>query len=122
MAAQYELNIDQGANFLITLTIKDETGATMDLTGFTFRGKIKTSFSDSVAVANFSFKILDQVTSRGLVEVSLTDTETAALVAPAQGTVRTLTKMVYDIESEDGSGFVRRWLEGDVLVSPEVTK
>jgi hypothetical protein len=122
MAAQYEISIDQGANFLITLTIKDEVGAPMDLTGFTFRGKIKKSFSDAASVVDFSFNLLNQVTDTGKVEVSLTAIQTASIPAPAQGTSRTLAKFVYDIESVDGSGFVRRWLEGDALVSPEVTK
>lgn len=122
MAAQYEINIDQGANFLITLTVKDEVGAPIDLTGFTFRGKIKKSFSDSSSVVDFSFNLLNQVTDTGKVEVSLTDVQTASIPAPAQGVSRTLTKYVYDIESVSAGGFVRRWLEGDVLVSPEVTK
>jgi len=58
----------------------------------------------------------------GKVTVTLTATQTAAIDAPAKGTVRTLTTLVYDIETEDGLGFVTRWLQGQAKVSPEVTK
>ena len=122
-AGNYDITIEQGATFKITLTIKDELGVVIDLTGLTFRGKIKKSFADTDAQANFDFNVLDQTDplTKGMVEVILPADQTEAIPAPAKGNMRTLTKMVYDIESENIGGDVVRWLQGSALISPEVT-
>jgi hypothetical protein len=122
MAAEYNINIDQGASFIITLSLKDSANDPINLTGINFRGKIKRSLADASSLADFSFNILNQTTDTGKVEVTLSATQTAALPAPASGVSRTVSKLIYDIESVDGSGFVRRWLQGLAIVSPEVTK
>jgi hypothetical protein len=124
-AGNYDILIEQGATFEITLTLKDVNAVPINLTGLTFRGKIRKAFTDVAAVANFTFAVQDQTSPStvGKVIVSLSATTTAALETSAKGTVRTLTTMVYDIESENPlTGFVTRWLQGQAMVSPEVTK
>ena len=123
-AANYDILIEQGATFKMTLTLKDVNATPINLQGLTFRGKVKKDFSDVVEKANFTFTVLDQsvVDNLGKVEVTISATQTAALVAVGKGTSRTLNNFVYDIESEDLSGFVVRWLQGLAKVSPEVTK
>jgi hypothetical protein len=124
-AGNYDILIEQGATFEITLTLKDYNAIPINLTGLDFRGKIKKAFTDTVAVAEFDIVPLDQSITEniGKVTVSLSATITAGLETSAKGTVRTLTTMVYDIESEDTvSGFVTRWLQGEAKISPEVTK
>jgi len=123
-AANYDILIEQGATFTMTLTLKDVSATPINLTGLAFRGKLKKDFADLVALADFAFTVSDQNIPEnvGKVTVTLTATQTAAIDAPAKGTVRTLTTLVYDIETEDGLGFVTRWLQGQAKVSPEVTK
>lgn len=124
-AGNYNILIEQGATFFVTLTLKDVNAYPIDLTGLTFRGKLKKAFTDSVATANFVFNVLDQTDPiyTGQVEVSLSPTITAALETSATGTVRSLSTLVYDIESQDNiTGEVLRWLQGEAKISPEVTK
>jgi hypothetical protein len=123
-AGVYDILVEQGATFSMILTLKDEYKNAIDLTGLTFRGKIKKAFTDTTSQADFVFNVFDQSDSstKGQVEVKLTATQTAAMSAPTKGAARTLTMMVYDIESESLAGEVVRWLQGDVSVSPEVTK
>lgn len=123
-AGVYDILVEQGATFLMTLTFKGSDGEPLDLTDLSFRGKIKKAFTDTVSQAEFTFNVLDQTEddTKGKVEVTLDATVTAAIDAPAKKNIRTDTMMVYDIESEDLEGVVVRWLQGDVRVSPEVTK
>lgn len=123
-AGNYDILIEQGATFEITLTLKDYNSIPINLDGLTFRGKLKKTFADVAAVANFTFTVLNQSIpdNVGKVTVSLSAITTAALETSANGTLRTLTTMVYDIESENATGFVTRWLQGEAKISPEVTK
>ena len=123
-AGVHNILIEQGATFQLTLTFRDETGSAIDLTDQNFRGWIKQSFTDVAAIATFSFDVLDQTdpNEKGKVVVSLDAATTESLPAQGKGTVRTITKMVYDIESEHAiTGFVVRWLQGEANISPEVT-
>jgi hypothetical protein len=120
-AGNYDILVEQGATFLLTITIKDTSGVPIDLTGQTFRGKIKKSFSDVTAQATFVCTLANQLTDPGKVTISLSAVDTAAIVINTQGTARVLTTMVYDIESEI-AGVVKRWLQGLAKISPEVTK
>ena len=121
-AGTYDILVEQGATFLLTITIKDTSGNPINLTGQTFRGKIKKSFADTIAQATFTCTLANQITDTGKVSISLTATDTAAIVLNTQGTARVLTTMAYDIESQDGSGIVKRWLQGLAKISPEITK
>jgi len=122
-AGVHNILIEQGATFQLSLTMRDETGTAINLTGQSFRGWIKESFTDVAAIATFTCTLLDQSdpATVGKVVISLSATITEALPAQGKGTVRTITKMVYDIESEDGDGVVIRWLQGEANISPEVT-
>jgi hypothetical protein len=124
-AGSYEMSIEQGAAFSLLLTITDSEAARVDLTGHTFRGQIRKTYSSTDIVVSFTFTLSDQTSgaTRGQVTVSLTATQTAAItVDAASGQTRPETKYIYDIESETGAGVVTRWLQGLVKVSPEVTK
>jgi hypothetical protein len=122
-AGTYDILIEQGATFSIILSLKDENFVAIDLTGLTFRGYVKKAFTDVTTEAQFTFQTLDQndPETKGKVKVSLTPAQTAAMTTNATGTNRTITTMVYDIESQSIAGEVTRWLQGEVKVSPEVT-
>lgn len=123
-AGVHDILVEQGATFSMVLVLKDENRNALDLTGLAFRGKIKKAFTDTTSQADFVFNILDQsnTATKGRVEVSLSATQTAAISAPTKGASRTLTVMIYDIESQSPTGEVIRWLQGDASISPEVTK
>lgn len=124
-AGTYDILIEQGATFSIILSLKDENFVAIDLTGLTFRGYIKKAFTDVTTEAEFNFEVLDQddEATKGKVKVTLTPTQTADMTTNASGTSRTITTMVYDIESLNNvTDEVTRWLQGEAKVSPEVTK
>jgi hypothetical protein len=121
--ATYDIDVKQGSTYELLITIKDPNDTEIDLTGHTFRGQIRTSTSDSTIQAAFSFVLADQVTNTGEVTATLSASATAAISLPENDKpTRKITKMIYDIESEDAGGIVTRWLEGDANISPEVTK
>jgi hypothetical protein len=123
-AAEQDILIEQGASFSMFMTVRDESFQPIDITEYTFRGKIKKDFSDSAAQAEFTFVKLDQTqeASKGKVEITLTPTQTSEIQTNSKGLSRTIVKMVYDIESQTPAGFVTRWLQGIAKISPEVTK
>ena len=120
---KYNITILQGATFSLGITIKDSTGMAIDLTGHVFRGQVRRTVSSSEIETSFSFVIQNQITNKGKVTCLISATDTAAItVTPSTGADRKITKMCYDIESEDTSGTVTRWLEGVAEISPEATR
>ena len=117
------VSISQGSDYILGLTLKDASGVEIDLTGYTFTGQIRKTVSDSVVQAEFTFNILDQVTDTGRVDVQLSAAVSSAiLLDKSTKSSRKITVMTYDIESDDGSGSRKRWLEGLVNISPEATR
>lgn len=111
-AAIYDMTIEQGANFDLTLTLRTPTDAPYDLTGYTGRGQLRTSYSAAEPAAAFAVSIPAPATS-GTVKVSLTAAQTASL--PARS-------LVYDIELVNADGYVLRIIQGTADVSPEATR
>jgi hypothetical protein len=123
MAGSYDMSINQGADYKLSLTIKDELGDPVDLTNHTFTGQIRKTASDPIVQASFSFTILDQVANTGRVDVLLSAAVSSGIqLERSTGVNKKITQMAYDIESDNGSGEIVRWLEGIVEFSPEVTK
>jgi hypothetical protein len=123
MAGRYDMNIDQGSDYRITLTIKDELGAAINLTGQVFSGQIRRTASDVVILASFTFNVLPQAgLTLGQVEVLLPGVTSSSIpVATSKSATRTPTIYCYDIESTS-FGVTTRWIEGLVTINPEVTK
>lgn len=121
-AGTADLTAEQGATFYQKLTLKDNTATLIDLTGDTFRGKVKKKISATDTIVSFTCVVLDQSTNTGEVEISLTPTQTAAIVLRKQnGVTRTNEEFCYDIERVISGGAVQRIMQGKFLVSPEVT-
>lgn len=123
MSSKYNFTLKQGTDFSIKLTYKDSGGALIDLTGNTFEGQIRKTASDPTIIKSFTFNVLNQVTNKGEVTMSLTNTETSGIFTnPSSAPERVTTKYAYDVERTDSFGKKSRDLEGVVEVSPEVTK
>ena len=109
------LLIDQGSTFSTTITGYDVDGNLMNLTGHTVAGKIKYNYSTGTSLVDFTASIQSGTNGAayvsGLVDLSLTATQTADLIV---GDLR------YDVEVTSGSN-VTRIQQGLVRVSPEVT-
>lgn len=119
MAVNKKFDVAQGATFSLLLTLRSN-GETIDITGYSFAGKLKAAFDDDTAAASFTFTIRDQTLYEGQVYAVLSAAVTASLDAPATD-ARTKTRYFYDIEMTDTSAQVFRILEGEIDVSPEVT-
>ena len=116
--AQYEdIIIDQGADQTIKLELVDTSGATKDLTGYSASAQIRKTYnsSDSDAVT-FSSQIQSPADD-GIVNLTLTNTQTSAMKSG---------RYVYDVEisfvDSAANTIVERILEGQVTVSPSVTR
>jgi hypothetical protein len=112
--------IDQGETWIQPLQWVNADGSPKDISDYTFRWQIRKSATDSTIIATGSYKIIDA--KQGMFYLKLTEEQTRAI--PTKGKEYSqLSKYVYDVEvlSSDGT-FVKRLLNGFILVSPEVTK
>lgn len=116
MAEYEEFTIDQGSDVAIELELVDHTGAKKDLIGHTITAKMKKSYSDSDGEAITFNSIISTPSTSGVVNLSLTNTQTAALVKG---------RYVYDVElsflDSSSNTIVERILEGRIQVAPSVT-
>ena len=122
-AGTLNITIEQGADFIRVLTLKDSLGATIDITGYSFASEIKDSTCGDI-VASFSFTILDQITNKGQVRwympAALTATIPAECVNASDGSFQT-TPYLYDVDMTNNSSEISRIIMGKANVSPEVT-
>ena len=118
MANVYDISIDQGSSLNLTLTATDSTGAYLNLSGYSARGKIKYGYGSTGYLLNINPSI-DSSYISGLINISLSADSTSLLP---------ITKAVYDIEvyttgaiGSTPSGYTFKVLKGYANVAPEVT-
>lgn len=109
MATKANIVIDQGTTFSTVITLADENGDAIDLTGYSANSQIRKHYSSSNS-QSFSVSLGG---SLGTVTLSLTSTQTSNLVAG---------RYVYDVEVTSSSNVISRIVEGIVTVTPEVTR
>ena len=109
------LDICQGSTFKRVITISDENGDAVDLSGRTFRGQIRKNFGDFPLVGEFDFNIEDQIVDKGKVTMILPASELTSLVLTEKVCYR------YDVEMVNLSE-VTRILQGTANIYPEITK
>lgn len=120
-APNYEdIIINQGADVTVELELIHDSGSAYDLTNKTVAAKMKRNFADSADdpdTVTFSSLVMSPATD-GVVTLSLTNTQTDAL--------KTRGRYVYDVElsyvDSDANTIIQRVLEGQIEVSPSVTK
>ena len=111
MAAVANLRIDQGASFSSDVTVTNSDGDVVDLTGYTTEAKMAKSYGADTTVTITSALASDPTT--GVVELTLTDSQTAALDAPA--------RYVYDVYiTKTVDSTVTRVIEGVITINPKV--
>ena len=110
MAIVSNLTVDQGATFNAQIDITDDSGIAQNITGYSVAGQIRKTY-DSTTFTAFSASVSNA--TGGTITISLTATQTNALAAG---------RYVYDVEITSGGGVVTRVLEGQVEVTPGVTR
>lgn len=116
MAARQNLTVNQGEDYQQALILKDEAQELMDLTGYTFRGMAKLRYEDANPAFSLDFTLRDQATDPGVVDMRIAASSTSAV------SIQKATKYKYDIEMVDADEIVRRIIEGEIQLNPEVTK
>ena len=110
MAAIANLIIDQGANFSSDITVKDANGNAFNLTGYTTEAKMAKGYASTRTRTTITSSVASDATT-GVVSLTLTSTQTAALDAPE--------RYVYDVEiTQTSTGTVTRVIEGIISVRP----
>lgn len=108
MAAKVDLDIDQGASFNYSITLKDAGGVPLNLTDYTGNAQLRTSYSaNTYTTMNVSI-----TGATGLIQLTMNADTTSTL---------TRTRYLYDVELHH-SGVTSRLMEGFVNVSPNVTR
>lgn len=110
-AGKHNIVVEQGSTFKQRLQVKTSDGTPVNLVGYQVRGMVRLDYADTDPTATFSCVITDA--ANGIIEVTLSAAVTTAL---------TFTKGVYDIELVTPSSNVIRLVQGNVILSREVTK
>lgn len=109
MAIKANLIVDQGADYSTSISVTDDNGEAIDLTGYTGAAQMRRHYT---SVSYYSFDV--QITgNQGEVVLSLT--------ANTSNTIPS-GRYVYDCELTDGSGKRSRLVEGIVTINPQVTR
>jgi hypothetical protein len=109
MATKANITIDQGTTFSTSISLTDENGDPIDLTGFTGRSQLRKHYTSS----NSQSFTVSLNSSEGTVGLTLTANQTSNLVPG---------RYVYDVEVVSAANVVSRIVEGIVTVTPEVTR
>ena len=110
MATQSNLVIDQGTDFSSIISLNNQDGTPMNLTGCTVKSQFRKSFQSS-AYTSFTASIYDA--PNGNVTLQLSNDQTSA-VDPG--------RYLYDIQLTNPQGLKIRALEGLVLLTPQITQ
>jgi len=111
MAAKANIVIDQGADFSTSITVTDDAGDAVNLTGYTGSGQIRKHFTSNTAI-NFDVFFASPRTS-GVVSISLDRSTTSSIEAG---------RYVYDVEITNAANTRSRLVEGIATITPEVTR
>ena len=95
--------VDRRADFPIKLTFKDSTGSAINLTGYTVAAQVYDE-SRSTKYADWTVAYTDR--TNGIVDISLTDTQTATF---------TPSILFYDVLLTEPGGSKNYYLEGKLL-------
>jgi len=114
MATLYSTTIDQGADWYINFTYENSTGTPINLTGYTAAMQLRSEPSDLTAALSLTSSSGITITgTTGLVAVHATATQTGSLQAGIY---------YYDLEITSPTAIVTRLVQGQIVVSPQVTR
>lgn len=114
-AGKYNFLIEQGSHFNYTLSVSDDTGDVIDLSGYTGKMQIKSDITASSSLLELSTtgNYMSITGAQGLISLSVPNTVTSTL---------DFDTAVYDLIITSGTGVVTRLVEGSVNLSTQVTR
>lgn len=113
-AAIIDLNVDQGSTYTLPLTYRDPNNNTVDISGYSARMQLRKTISQETPdLSLVSPTSITVGTTNGQILVTMSAEQTGGL---------TSKKYVYDLEIESPSGVVTRLIQGNIFVSPQVTR
>ena len=101
--------VERRADFPIRLTFKDSTGSAINLTGYTVAAQVYNE-DRSTKFADWSVSYVDR--SNGIVDISLSDTDTASF---------TPNILFYDVLLTEPSGGKNYYLQGKLFINEGYT-
>lgn len=104
----------KGSTFSRTLTWK-VNGSPVNLTNYTARMQARTSHASSTAV-------LDMTTANSKITLGGTAGTITLTLSAADTAAITQTSLTYDLELVSAGGVVTRLVEGQIVLTPEVTR
>ena len=116
MAVEYDTSINQGADWYINFVYQDTTtGTPINITGYTAALQLRSLPSDTTSALSLSSPSsgITITGASGLVAVHATAVQTGAIVAGYY---------YYDVEITSPTNVVTRLVQGQILVSPQVTR
>ena len=120
LVSHEDIVINQGTDVAIEIHLVHDSGSVYDLTNRTVTSKMKRRYADSAGdPCNSIFQLsYCDTPNRGIVTLSLTNAVTDAL--------ETRGRYVYDVElsfvDDNNNTIIERILQGEVEVSPSVTR
>jgi hypothetical protein len=109
-AGTYNISIEQGSTWSLSLAVDSSAGIDLNLTGYTFAAKLAKSHYDDNPV---SVTAALSNASEGKFLLSLTASQTSLLDAAIE--------YIYDVEITSASGVVTRLIQGRATISAGVT-
>lgn len=110
MATVSNLFIDQGSDFSAIVTLKNQNGTPINLTGFTVASQFRKSYQSSSFTA---FTVTVHNAEQGKVKLQLPAATSSLLQAG---------RYLYDVEITSPIGERKRALEGIIVLTPEITR
>ena len=110
MAGFVELTLEQGANFSVSMDLKDAAGSILNLSGYTVAAQMRKSYYSTTAT-DFTISITDA--AAGQITMTMNSANTSN-VTPG--------RYVYDVLLTSGAGVKSRIIEGIVTTLPSVTR
>lgn len=116
-AAYYKIQVEQGSTWRRTLTVRDEVGDPVDLTGYGARMQIRESMDSPDPL----YSLATDGPSPGIT-INGPAGQLTLVIANETSSAWTWRYGVYDLELESAGGEVERLLRGEVEVDREVTR
>lgn len=110
MAVYANLIVDQGSDFRSTITVEDTNSNIVDLGPYTARGQVRRTYTSSTA---YDFIVSIPNPTVGELIIALTSATTGSM-KPG--------RYVYDVEIVASDGTITRVVEGQMEVTPRVTR
>ena len=123
-ANKYNLEMWQGATFSMVITVKDANNAVQNLTSYSARMQLRTSYDAASATVSLTSSNgeITFTAAEGNLTLTLAATRTANIPVDYTNGKPPKTVYVYDLELVDNANNVSKLLYGDVNVYGEVTR